>query len=98
MKKRNAMDWFMNLEREDQEFVKQLVIASGSLKQLAKIYQVSYPTVRMRLNTIIQKINFIEDNGGNTFETKVMKLVIDEKLSLEVAKQIITDFREEQHE
>ncbi|MCE2142460.1 DUF2089 family protein, partial [Streptococcus thermophilus] len=71
--------------------VKQLVIASGSLKQLAKIYQVSYPTVRMRLNTIIQKINFIEDNGANTFETKVMKLVIDEKLSLEVAKQIITD-------
>ncbi|TAR25859.1 hypothetical protein BV230_10300, partial [Lactiplantibacillus plantarum] len=51
------MDWFVNLEREDQEFVKQLVIASGSLKQLAKIYQVSYPTVRMRLNTIIQKIN-----------------------------------------
>ena len=92
------MDWFVNLEREDQEFVKQLVIASGSLKQLAKIYQVSYPTVQMRLNTIIQKINFIEDNGANTFETKVMKLVIDEKLSLEVAKQIITDFREEQHE
>ena len=92
------MDWFVNLEREDQEFVKKLVIASGSLKQLAKIYQVSYPTVRMRLNTIIQKINFIEDNGANTFETKVMKLVIDEKLSLEVAKQIITDFREEQHE
>ena len=92
------MDWFVNLEREDQEFVKQLVIASGSLKQLAKIYQVSYPTVRMRLNTIIQKINFIEDNGANTCETKVMKLVIDEKLSLEVAKQIITDFREEQHE
>ena len=92
------MDWFVNLEREDQEFVKQLVIASGSLKQLAKIYQVSYPTVRMRLNTIIQKINFIEDNGANTFETKVMNLVIDEKLSLEVAKQIITDFREEQHE
>lgn len=92
------MDWFMNLEQEDQEFVKQLVIASGSLKQLAKIYQVSYPTVRMRLNTIIQKINFIDDNGANTFETKVMKLVIDEKLSLEVAKQIITDFREEQHE
>ena len=92
------MDWFVNLEREDQEFVKQLVIASGTLNQLANIYQVSYPTVRMRLNTIIQKINFIEDNGANTFETKVMKLVIDEKLSLEVAKQIITDFREEQHE
>ena len=82
----------------EEAFLLELVIASGSLKQLAKIYQVSYPTVRMRLNTIIQKINFIEDNGANTFETKVMKLVIDEKLSLEVAKQIITDFREEQHE
>lgn len=53
------MDWFVNLEREDQEFVKQLVIASGSLKQLAKIYQVSYPTVRMRLNTIIQKLTLL---------------------------------------
>ncbi|AMV64792.1 hypothetical protein AH70_06970 [Pediococcus damnosus LMG 28219] len=89
------MDWFISLEPEDQEFVKQLVLASGSLKQLAKIYQVSYPTVRVRLDRVIQKIKLIEQNKGNSFESKVMQMVIDEKLSLESAKEIITNFKEE---
>ena len=35
------MNWFLTLDQADQEFVKQLVHASGSLKQLAKVYQVS---------------------------------------------------------
>lgn len=91
------MDWFLKLEPEDQEFIKQLVLASGSLKQLAKIYQVSYPTVRMRLNNVIQKINLIEKSEQNTFENKIMQLVIDEKLSLDLAKKIITDYKEEKN-
>lgn len=89
------MNWLLTL---DQEFVKQLVYASGSLKQLAKVYQVSYPTVRMRLNKIIQKIDLIEQNDTSTFETKIMQLVIDEKISLDLAKQIIEDFKEEKNE
>ena len=92
------MNWFLTLDQADQEFVKQLVKASGSLKQLAKVYQVSYPTVRMRLNKIIQKIDLIEQNDTSTFETKIMQLVIDEKISLDLAKQIIKDFKEEKHE
>ena len=92
------MNWFLILDQADQEFVKQLVYASGSLKQLAKVYQVSYPTVRMRLNKIIQKIDLIEQNDTSTFETKIMQLVIDEKISLDLAKQIIEDFKEEKHE
>lgn len=92
------MNWFLTLDQADQEFVKQLVYASGSLKQLAKVYQVSYPTVRMRLNKIIQKIDLIEQNDTSTFETKIMQLVIDEKISLDLAKQIIEDFKEEKHE
>lgn len=92
------MNWFLTLDQADQEFVKQFVHASGSLKQLAKVYQVSYPTVRMRLNKIIQKIDLIEQNDTSTFETKIMQLVIDEKISLDLAKQIIEDFKEEKHE
>ncbi|WP_436646579.1 DUF2089 family protein [Lactiplantibacillus plantarum] len=92
------MNWFLTLDQADQEFVKQLVYASGSLKQLAKVYQISYPTVRMRLNKVIQKIDLIEQNDTSTFETKIMQLVIDEKISLDLAKQIIKDFKEEKHE
>ncbi|WP_273706248.1 DUF2089 family protein [Leuconostoc mesenteroides] len=92
------MDWFLKLEREDQEFVKQLVKASGSLKELAKIYQVSYPTVRVRLNKIIQHIDLIEQQGKSSFETKIMEMVINDELPLNLAKKILTDYQEEKDE
>lgn len=88
------MEWFLELSTEDQEFVKQLVLSSGSLKQLAKIYDVSYPTVRTRLNMVIQTINLIDSKRANSFEGRIMKMVIAEKISLDVAKEIISDYRE----
>ena len=36
--------------------VLQLVRASGSLKDLARRYQVSYPTIRLRLNRLIERV------------------------------------------
>ncbi|MBK4753789.1 hypothetical protein CU011_2683 [Enterococcus faecium] len=52
----------------------------------------------MRLNKIIQKIDLIEQDNTSTFEAKIMQLVIDEKISLDLAKQIIEDFKEEKNE
>ena len=92
------MDWFLKLEREDQEFVIQLVKASGSLKELAKIYQVSYPTVRVRLNQIIQHIESLEQQGKSSFETKIMEMVINDELPLNLAKKILADYQEEKDE
>ncbi|MCG0748969.1 transcriptional regulator AsnC [Lactiplantibacillus plantarum] len=92
------MNWFLTLDQADQEFVKQLVHASGSLKQLAKVYQVSYPTVRARLNNVINKITLLEDKKKDSFETKLMQLVIDEKVSLDVAKDLIKDYQEAKNE
>ena len=88
------MEWFLELSTEDQEFVKQLVLSSGSLKQLAKIYDVSYPTVRTRLNMVIQTINLIDSKQANSIEGRIMKMVIAENISLDVAKEIISDYRE----
>lgn len=92
------MDWFLALAEEDQEFIKQLVLSSGSLKELAKIYQVSYPTVRVRLNNIIAKVKLFDDQKKGSFETEIMQLVIDEKLSLDVAKTIIKKYQEDTRE
>ena len=92
------MDWFLALAEEDQEFIKQLVLSSGSLKELAKIYQVSYQTVRVRLNNIIAKVKLFDDQKKGSFETEIMQLVIDEKLSLDVAKTIIKKYQEDTRE
>jgi hypothetical protein len=44
------------LPRDDQEFIVEFMKASGSLKQMAELLKVSYPTVRNRLDDIIAKL------------------------------------------
>ncbi len=43
----------LTLSDTDQEFVLRLVLASGSLKEMAQAYGVSYPTIRARLDRVI---------------------------------------------
>jgi len=52
------------LETEEQAFVLNFIKASGSLKEMAKLMGVSYPTVRNRLNEIIEKIQTLETKQG----------------------------------
>ena len=52
--------WFSKLDSDDLEFIKKLVLASGSLKDLAAGYGVTYPTIRLRLDRLINKIQLIE--------------------------------------
>jgi hypothetical protein len=49
------------LPAEDQDFILKLIQASGSLKELAGLYGISYPTVRNRLDSLIEKISLIKD-------------------------------------
>lgn len=49
-------EWLASLDEEDVSFIKKFVLASGSLKEVAGIYGVTYPTVRLRLDRLIQKI------------------------------------------
>ena len=45
-----------SLSNDDQDFMLQFVKASGSLKEMAKLLGVSYPTVRNRLDDIIETL------------------------------------------
>jgi|HubBroStandDraft_5_1064220.scaffolds.fasta_scaffold453570_2 hypothetical protein len=51
-----ALPALASLPQEDQEFLLQFVKASGSLKEMADILKVSYPTVRNRLDEVIAKL------------------------------------------
>ena len=54
------------LSDDDQEFVLSFILSSGSLKQMAKLYGVSYPTVRNRLDDLISLLSDAIEapNGG----------------------------------
>lgn len=45
------------LEPEEQRFVELFVFASGSMKKMAEVLGVSYPTVRGRLDKLISHLN-----------------------------------------
>src|SRR5437868_13311485 len=55
-----AARWTDLLDEDELGFVKQFLLVSGSLKDLASRYGVSYPTVRLRLDRLIQKIEVFE--------------------------------------
>ena len=50
------------LSIDDQRFILDFVKASGSLKVMAQNMKLSYPTVRNRLDDIINGINKLETN------------------------------------
>src|SRR5262249_27731949 len=47
----------LTLSDTDLEFVLRLVLASGSLKEVAQAYGVSYPTIRARLDRVIAQLD-----------------------------------------
>ncbi len=49
------------LSDADQLFLLEFVKASGSLKEMAKLLKLSYPTVRNRLDEIIERIKLAEN-------------------------------------
>ncbi|MGE7674491.1 DUF2089 family protein [Lysinibacillus sp. NPDC094403] len=90
--------WILSLDKESVEFIRKFIINSGSLKNISKIYGVSYPTVRIKLDTLIKKIELNSNTEDLEFVNMIKNLVIDERLSLETAKMIIDKYKSERND
>jgi len=86
-------DWMVSLEDEDVIFIKKFLQASGSLKEIAKHYEVTYPTVRLRLDKLIQKIQISEDISNEPFVALVKRLAVSDKIDFDTAKILISEYR-----
>ncbi len=90
--------WMAELEDEDLTFIKKFILASGSLKEVAALYGVSYPTVRLRLDRLIQKIQLTETAEADPYVCLVKRLAVDDKLDFDTAKLLITEYRRTKEE
>ena len=86
-------EWMANLEDEDVSFIKRFILASGSLKEIASQYGVTYPTVRLRLDRLIQKIQISESTETDPYIALVKRLAVQEKLDFETAKILISEYK-----
>ena len=87
--------WILALEQEDAAFLKNFVLKSGSLKEIARLYEVSYPTVRLRLDKLIQKIELNDQKEDEPYSTFIKGLAVDARIDLETAKIIIEKYKQE---
>ena len=86
-------EWMAELDDEDVAFIRKFILASGSLKEMAKQYGVTYPTVRLRLDRLIQKIQISEDAESDPYIALIKRLAVNEKLDFDTAKTLITEYR-----
>lgn len=86
--------WLEALDDEDRQFVKRFILASGSLKDLAAEYGISYPTIRGRLDRLIAKVRAAEDPKiADPFHRKLRVLVADGQLPAALAKDLLAAYR-----
>ena len=106
-------EWMAGLEDEDLVFIKKFVLASGSLKEMAGEYGVTYPTVlkemageygvtyptvRLRLDRLIQKIKLGEDTAADPYIGLIKRLTVNEKLDFDTAKALISAYKKAKEE
>jgi hypothetical protein len=88
--------WPELLSEEDLAFVKRFVLASGSLKEMAKVYGISYPTVRLRLDRLIDKIRLLDNQEiRSPFERVIRASYAEGKIEMETMKTLLAAYREE---
>jgi hypothetical protein len=83
--------WIDRLDDDDLAFLKRFVLASGSLKELAQAYGISYPTVRLRLDRLIAKIEIFDSHAPmSEFERTLRGLHADGKVDLTTLKALLS--------
>jgi hypothetical protein len=94
-----ARRWVDYLSEEDLAYIKRFVLASGSLKALAEEYDVSYPTVRRRMDRLIERVRIYDSQGyEDEFERVARGLCADGKISPDALAQLLRVHRKEQEE
>lgn len=65
------------------------ILASGSIKELAARYGVSYPTMRQRLNRLIERLQgLVEGSRTDPLSNYLADLLAEGRLTNDVARRI----------
>jgi len=75
---------------DDLEFVQRLVLASGSLKELAGAYGVSYPTIRARLDKLIDRLRaLVEGRPPDPMADRLADLIARGEVAPSAAQAVL---------
>lgn len=92
MKNEQIPRWFSELSEEEINFVKKFILSSGSIKELAGTYSTSYPTIRKKLDKLIQKIQVNERKDNDTVVKLINQLEEEGKIDQDIAKTVVLEY------
>lgn len=72
------------LTLDDQIFITAFIRSGGSIKNMEKLFGISYPTVKNRLSNIAEKLEFIEIDPPAP-SNEILKQLDDGKISVDEA-------------
>ena len=82
--------WVINLDAADLQLIRRFVLASGSLKKLASEYEVSYPTIRLRVDALIERMKLLDlNNNDDALEARVRMLVAEGDIEPDLGKELL---------
>jgi len=88
--------WVDSLGDEDLAFLKRFLMASGSLKELARAYGVSYPTIRLRLDRLIEKVRILDSQEVTSeFERQLRLAYTEGKVDMATLKALLAAHKSE---
>ena len=91
--------WIEHLSDEDLAFLKRFLLASGTLKELAHQYGISYPTVRLRLDRLIQKVEMLDrPETAGPLESSLRAMYADGRLDDRAFGDLLRAYRKDRDE
>ncbi|MDO5016465.1 MAG: DUF2089 family protein [Eubacteriales bacterium] len=81
--------WLAAMDQRELEFVKNFILHSGSLKAMAELYGLSYPTLRLRLDRLIDKVKNSEEAAESEFVDRLKDLTFAGKLDAAEAQDLL---------
>lgn len=73
-----SLSKFASLSKEQMEFVEVFVVKRGNIKEVEKELGISYPTVRSKLNDVVEQLGYEEDKDTKPSmeEEKTRKIAV----------------------
>jgi len=88
---------FLELSLEQQRFATEFLLASGSLKEVAEKFGVSYPTVRARLDRIIECLGGAKSPAQDR-RAAILDAVEEKQISTHKASELLADAGQDKDE
>ena len=86
---------FLDLSTEQQQFAVEFLMASGSLKEMATLCGISYPTVRARLDRIIECLQG-DTPAGQERRAAILDAVEEKRISTTTASELLGEHDQEE--